>query len=905
MELNSRLQDASWIFQRLAALLLCALPLVGNAAQDPSIPISTEPVGRSGSGRVVTPVNQIVTPAGTQVELSGLRPQSLALSPDGKILVTAGKTPELVVLAPGTGRLLQRVPLPPEPGKEPAPPPVSDHILKPDDKGQLSFTGLIFSPDGTKIYLANVEGSIKVFAVNKAGLVTGLGSLPLPAAQTVDRQTEIPAGLALSRDGKRLYVVLNLSNRLGELDAETGKLLRQWDVGVAPYDVRLVGKKAYVSNWGGRRPGPGNLTGPAGHGLRVRVDPVRHIANEGSVSVINLGEDASEIQNPGFDIMVGLHASAVALSPDGRQLVVANSSSDTLSVIDTSTDRVVETIWTRQSPDDLFGATPNALTFDASGKKLFVCNGTQNAVAVVDFSPGRSKLRGLVPVGWFPGAIVHDARRKMIYVANIKGLGAGDRSTEKVPKFNSHQSLGSLSLLAEPTAAQLPEFTKRALANLRYPLLAQAKLPPRPDQPPRPVPERVGEPSVFKHVVYIIKENRTYDQVLGDVPAGNGASSLCIFGEQITPNQHKIVNEFILLDNTYCSGVISADGHQWATTAITTDYLEKSFSSFPRSYPDGMDDTDCDALAYSPAGFIWDNAIAHRKSLRDYGEFAITRKSWKDNSRIGEPAFLDHYREFVNGTDTIRLYSEPAVESLRPYLNTNTVGWDLAVPDVFRAAQFKKELKEFEERDDLPSLIIVCLPNDHTSGTKAGTPTPASQVADNDLSFGQIVEALSHSRFWKDTCLFAIEDDPQDGWDHVSAYRTTAYVVSSYTKRHKIVSTQYNQTSLLRTIELILGLPPMNQMDAVATPMFDCFVDVPDFTPFVALTNNIPLDQMNPEPKKISDPLLRKDASASGRLPLAKADQCPEDLLNRILWRAMKGSRAPYPVWADNKEEDD
>src|SRR5439155_14194128 len=291
-----------------------------------------------------------------------------------------------------------------------------------------------------------------------------------------------------------------------------------------------------------------------------------------------------------------------------------------------------------------------------------------------------------------------------------------------------------------PAAAQLREFTRRALANLRYPLLAQAKLPPRRDQPPRPVPQRVGEPSVFKHVVYLIKENRTYDQVLGDLRRGNGAPSLCVFGEHITPNQHKMVNEFVLLDNTYCSGNISADGHQWATTAITTDYLEKSFAGFPRSYPDGMEDSDSDALAYSPAGFIWDNAIALGKSLRDYGEFAITRKSWKDPSRKGEPEFLDHYHEFLNGTDTIRLFSEPAIESLRPYLNTNTVGWDLAVPDVFRAAQFRKELKQFEQSGNFPNLIIVCLPGDHTSGMKAGTPTPAAQVADNDLAFGQIVE---------------------------------------------------------------------------------------------------------------------------------------------------------------------
>ena len=883
--------------------------LAGDELPDSAL---SEPVGRNGAGQVVTPVNQVVLPAGQTVELPGLRPQALALSPDGRILVAAGKTHEIIVADPQTGQILQHVPLPAEAGQQAAPASVSTHILKPDDEGQVSFTGLAFSPDGSRLYLANVNGSIKVFGVGHDRQVAGLFSIPTPPADAPRRKADIPSGLALSRDGKRLYVVLNLSNRLAELDAATGAVLRLWNTGVAPYDVVLGGGKAWVSNWGGRRPDSESVTGPAGRGTAVRVDPVRHIASEGSVSVIEVGNPAAETrqssqtQEAKREVLTGLHASAMAMSPNGRYLVVANAGSDTLSVIDTRTEQVVETIWTRQNPADLLGASPNALAFAPSGRTLYVCNGTQNAVAVIAFSPGNSKLKGLVPVGWFPGAIVYDGPRKSFYVANIKGIGPGRRrKSNGRPEFNSHQYYGSLSLVREPGARDLASLNRRALANMRYPRLAQASLPPRPAQPRRPVPERVGEPGLFKHVVYIIKENRTYDQVLGDIKEGNGDAALCVFGEDITPNQHKLAREFVLLDNTYCSGICSADGHQWAASAFATDYMEKSFAGFPRSYPDGMEDDDVDALAYSPAGFIWDNAIARGKSLRDYGEFAITRKSWKDKSRKGDPMFLDHYREFVDGTETINLRSEPAIESLRPCLATNTVGWDLAVPDVFRAAQFIKELKEFERTGDFPSLAIICLPNDHTSGTSAGSPTPAAQVADNDLAFGQIVEALSHSRFWKETCVLAIEDDPQDGWDHVSGYRTTAYVVSPYAKRRQVISTQYNQTSLLRTIELILGLPPMNQMDATATPMSDCFTDTPDLTPFVAVPNNVPLDQMNPEPKKISDPLLRKEACASARLPLQKPDQCPEDLLNRILWHSMKGSQAPYPAWAVQETDND
>ncbi len=869
-------------------VLFCPAPVHANqvSPQDET----AEPVGRFDD-KVVTPVNQIVTPAGIQVDLPELRPQALALSPNGMLLVTSGKTSDLLVIDPQSGRILQKVMFPLE--ERSAKGPTSTHILKPDEAGQLSFTGLIFSPDGKRIYLSNVEGSINVFEVAPTGLVAKLHSFLLPPAAAPHRKIEIPAGLCMSKDGKRLYVALNLSNRVGEMDPETGKVLRTWDVGVEPYDVVLARNKLYVSNWGGRRPDASSVTGPAGKGTLVRVDPTRFIASEGSVSVIDL--TAGTVLN---ELLTGLHASGLAVSPNGRYVVVANAGSDTLSVIDTKSDQIIEKIWTRQNPGDLFGAAPNALAFDASGKKLFVCNGTQNAVAEITFSPGESKLAGLIPVGWYPGAIVTDTKRKSFCVANIKGIGGGEKRSNKGARYNSHQWHGSVSIVPEPDSKRLAQFTIKALANMRYPLLAKASLPARLNQPACPVPERVGEPSFFKHVVYIIKENRTYDQVLGDISAGKSDPSLCIFGEKFTPNQHKLVREFVLLDNTYCSGSISSDGHEWATTAIATDYMEKSFAGFPRSYPDGMEDADIDALAYSPAGFIWDNAIAHGKSLRDYGEFAMTRSWWKDKSRKGEPGFLDYYHEFLNGTDTITLFSVPAVESLGPYLNTNTVGWEMSVPDVFRASQFIKELRQYERDGNFPNLVIICLPNDHTSGTKAGAPTPAAHIADNDLAFGRIVEALSHSRFWKETCLLAIEDDPQDGWDHVSGYRTTAYVASPYTKRGKVVSTQYNQTSLLRTIELILGLPPMNQMDATAMPMFDCFQDTPDLTPFVALTNNIPLDQMNPEPKKVADPLLRKYAFASARLPLRAVDQCPEDLLNRILWHAMKGSQAPYPAWA-------
>src|SRR5436190_2321578 len=388
-------------FTLLFALLGCG-QLFAQRAPDFA---TQEPVGRLGTNLYYTPANQILTPAGLQIALPGMRPQALALSPDGRLLVTAGKTHELVVLSPASGNILQRVPLPPEPDTNTASALPTQRVLDPDLEGQLSFTGLVFSPNGSRIYLANVDGSIKVFGVEASGRIKGLFTIPLPPVNRRLRKAEIPAGIAVSRDGKRLYVAFNFSNRLAELDASNGRVLRLWEVGVAPYDVLRAGEKIYVSNWGGRRPETGSpsTTGPSGRGTLVRVDPVRHIANEGSVSVIAL--HGSKSGGPSEkEILTGLHASAMVLSPNERWLSVANAGSDTITVIDTRTDKIVETICARQSPADLFGAQPNALAFDKSGKKLFACNGSQNAIAIFDFHPGQSKLLGLVPVGWFPGA---------------------------------------------------------------------------------------------------------------------------------------------------------------------------------------------------------------------------------------------------------------------------------------------------------------------------------------------------------------------------------------------------------------------------------------------------------------------------------------------------------------------
>jgi DNA-binding beta-propeller fold protein YncE len=894
---------------------------VSESASKSIVSAEESRIGQVAPNRYITSTGQVLTPAGLQVELPGMRPQILALSPDGTLLAVAGGNNSLVLLNPATDKVIQKIHLslieikikpPATISKTNSAGEVTSEIktnsgpttVTVTNTAEISLTGLVFSPAGDRVYLSNAGGNIWAFPVTESHLLGPPTILSVPHANAPKQGREIPCGLAVSSDGTRLYVTGNLGNRLYELEAATGKLLRTWKTGVAPFDVVLVGNKVYVSNLGGTRPEKGDLTAPAGKGKTVRVDPSSYIANEGSVVIVDLtgDKDVSEI-------LVGLHPSALAVSPSRRYVVVANSGSDTLNVLDTRTDQIVEKIWARQNPGDLFGAQPDALAFDPFGKRLYVCNGTQNAIAVVQFEPedNASKVVGLIPTGWFPAGIQFDARRKRLCVANTKGAVSWKsfKPGEKT-KLSVNDYSGNISMIPLPSRNQLATLTKMSLENMLYPRLAEARLPARPNQPSRPVPERAGEPSVFKHVIYVIKENRTYDQVLGDMPEGNGDTNLCAFGELYTPNQHKLAREFVLLDNMYCSGMKSADGHQWTDSAMANEYVERQISSgSPRSYPNGKEQDGLDALAWASSGFIWDNALAHGKTFRNYGEWMISQVGWTDRKRKDRIHWSDFWQELQEGSSALQLRSRAGIESLRPYSPTNTVGWDLRVPDLMRAAQFIRELGQFETNGGFPELVLLFLPNDHTAGTEKQYPKPGSLVADNDLAFGQIVEALTHSRFWPETCLLAIEDDPQAGWDHVSGYRTTCYVVSPYTKRRRTIHTQYNQLSLVRTIEFILNLPPMNQMDATASPMRECFNDEPDLTPFCSVPNRVRLDDLNPDPKKVADRVLREDAIASDRLPLDEPDLCPEDLLNRILWRAMKGADVPYPEWAVKRVEDD
>jgi hypothetical protein len=473
----------------------------------------------------------------------------------------------------------------------------------------------------------------------------------------------------------------------------------------------------------------------------------------------------------------------------------------------------------------------------------------------------------------------------------VKGIGSRNQRTDRAG-YNSHDHLGSVSIIPRPSRQDLKEMTDIVHENNFAIRMADKKQHTSASPVKVALPQLPNESSYFKHVVYIIKENRTYDQVFGDLPQGNGDTSLVHFGRDVTPNHHALAETFVLMDNFYCSGILSADGHQWTDEAYVTDYIEKFFGDFTRSYPYDGDD----ALAYASSGFIWDNVLNHGLTFRDYGEFVDAIIEPKDAT------FTDIYHDFLNGTKKIKIRAEANLEQLKPYICPTFIGFPEKVPDVYRAAEFIKELQEFEKNDNFPNFIIMLLPNDHTSGTRPGLPTPRAAVADNDLALGRIVEAISQSKFWKETCIFVTEDDPQAGLDHVDGHRTVGLVISPYTKRGEVISTYYSQINMVRTMENILGIPPMNQFDLAAQAMFDCFSKTPDFTPYKALPNRIPLDELNPPLESLKG-AQRYWAQKSLEQDLEDLDRIDEDVFNRIIWHAVKGYNRPYPTLADIESE--
>ena len=837
-------------------------------------------VGVQPDGRIVVPTNQILRPAGRQVTFPG-RPVDLVLIDGGKTLV-AKSMRDLVFIDVATGAVKQTLTLP---------------AAAKGLSGAFSAVGL--AAPGRGVLATDSQGAVRSARRQADGSFYFEGALTLmpPAVGGA----AYPTGIAL-HDGLHFWVCASRGNELQRLTL-SGVEARV-PVGVAPFMPLVVGDKVYVSNWGGDPPAtddPQHKTS----GTAVKTDPRTGVANHGTVSVVaKVGNDWKQTKT----IPVGGHPCGLAASRGGKFVYVANANSDTVSVIDTATDAVVETIDCKPEAKLPFGSGSNAVAVSPDGRTLYVANGTGNCVAVVRLgktaaeaadAAGTSAVVGMIPTGWYPGAVRLSADGKQLFVANVKGHGSlqprkaepkkkgkGDGDDPAAPGKkgrNSHDHLGSVSIIDVPDAAGLKAHTETVNANnrLAYSLAGLEK--PRADAKPVPLPERHGEPSVFEHVIYVIKENRTYDQVFGDLKPGNGDPNLCIFGEEVTPNHHQLARDFVLLDNFYCSGVLSADGHSWTNAAYVTDYLEKQFGQFTRSYPyEGSD-----PLAFPTTGFLWDNALARKKSFRNYGEFV--RSSYEPRGA----KWADLYADYANGTAKVKVTATPNVKSLEPYSHPHFPGFPLTTPDVYRAKLFIDELKEFEKKGTFPNLVYLFLPADHTNGTRPGSPTPRAMVADNDLALGMVVEAVSKSKFWPKTCILVTEDDPQNGFDHVDGHRTVGLAVSPYSRKKAIDSTCYNQTGMVKTIELILGLPPMTQLDLSATPMRGCFTNRPDLTPYTAVKNRIALDEMNKPVGELTGK-AREFARQSLELDFDEEDRADEDALNRILWFSVRGD-VPYP----------
>ncbi len=812
-------------------------------------------VGPQPDGSILVPTNQLLRPAGFQIHFQG-RPVDLALSPNGKLLGVLNKN-SLEIIRVKDRTILQRLEI---------------------QKG-ASFNGVTFSEDSKRIYASQARENIFIAEINKDNIFNWSDKITFPNPKVGGYP--VPGGLILNEKEDKLFVTLNRSNTLAVVELST-KVIKEIPVGVAPYEVATYSsKKAYVSNWGGRKPRSEEVTYKTSK-TDILIDPKTGIANSGTVSVIDL-EKGKEIKN----IEVGLHPGAMVFSPTKNRLYVACANSDIISVIDTKEDKVIEEISISLDSSLPFGNAPNALEISNDGEFLYVANGTENSICVIDLKD-QNKIVGLIPTGWYPGAIIFDRMEQYLIVANTKGIGSRNMKTEQYG-FNTHNHMGSLSILPTPDRDQLVAMTKIVKENNSFErMLAEVNNKSEEDNKVA-VPQFPKQTSHFKHVVYIIKENRTYDQVFGDLPQGNGDSSLVHFGREVTPNHHALAEEFVLMDNYYCSGILSADGHQWTDEAYVTDYLEKFFGDFPRSYPyDGGD-----PLAYSPTGFIWDNVMDHGLTFRNYGEFV---------DAIIEPrrsSFTTIYNDFINGTGKIKIRAKNNLPQMEPFTCPTYVGFPETVSDQYRAAEFIKELREFEKNDNFPNFIIMLLPNDHTSGTEPGKPTPKASVADNDLALGKIVEAISHSKFWEETCILVTEDDPQAGLDHVDGHRTVGLVISPYTKRNKVVSTNYSQINMFRTIENILGIPPLNKFDLTAEAMVDCFTEEPNLKPYKAIPNNIPLDELNPSLAELEGDALHW-AKLSLEQDLDDYDRIDEDTFNRIIWHSVKGYDVPYPTLLKN-----
>jgi YVTN family beta-propeller protein len=703
-------------------------------------------------------------------------------------------------------------------------------------------------------------------------------------------------------NGKRLAVLpLPANDGLAVLDAETGALIRTIPLGVEPLAavISADSRVAYVSVLGGPKPTGSDRSvmqccDPRAEAVRVDA---RGIALPGSVSRVDLTTGTVT-----KEITVGRHPTSLVWDERGGRLYVAAGNSDSIAIVDTRTNAVVSQLAVAPFREHKIGLAPTALALSPDRTTLYIALGGANTVAKYGIRGERPRLEGLIPTAWYPSSIDVSPDGRYLAVGSLYGLGAGEGTLHGQRSRYVFATRGSVHVIPIPTAAELTAYTTAVSQNNRLVLAsapANEREVPRASATARAIPERPGEPSLINHVVFIVKENRTFDQVLGDLDRGSHDSSLVTYGRDVTPNTHALAQRFVTLDHFFASGGNSADGHQWLTQANETEYPMWPLY-YGRSYPS----EDEDALAYSSGGFLWEAARAKNKTVAVFGEYAPELQHSSDTVRHRMlTEYFEHPTDFAVHRQMLeRKYKTTSrIPSLDRELVREYPGWTQEVPDVVKAGDILAHLSDWEAKRDMPNLVMVILPNDHTEGTSPGWCTPKACVADNDFALGKIVDGLSHSSFWKDMAILVVEDDAQDGVDHVDGHRTVALAISPFVRRGSVDSTFYSQPSMVRTIELMLGLPSMSIFDLVATDMHASFTDAsqsPDFTAYTALEPKQSLLDVNPAARTINGRFSsqRRDAArASARMVFDRPDQAPSDKLNRILWHDAKGWDVPYP----------
>ncbi len=919
---NSRKKSRKKCLSPLAGLVAAAGLSLPALAGGQSVPYPTYVTGPQPNGSWVVGDGQILTPAGIQVDLGiRVRAKAIALNPNLKshtaAVLTMGASEAVEVFDTETGVVLQ------------------DYMaLGHDSSG--SYTGIAYSADGKHLLFSQDSSNVTIANVTPEGLLEDNAQVSVPpdtsfincfpnspigdygrsCATFYNPYTSYPGGIALSADGNSAYALLNQNNTLTKINlaASTPTEGAQIRVGNAPHSIVInkAGTTAYVSNEGGREATEADFQVYSA-GTEIVADPVVGAAITGTVSVVDLPS-----MTVTANISTGLHPTGMAFY--GKYLLVANAYSDTISVIDTNTNTVAWTISVGlpigvPGQGSAYGAGPNSIAVDPAKHTAYVAFYNANCVGVVNLVKGTANpVVGMIPVGYAPASVVLDKANNTLIVANDKGIGTrySFECDHGVCGYNTHQDNGTVSIVPVPSTATLATMTDQVFENNHWDLAQniQSASGGSPKTKPVALPKKIGDPSLIKHVFLIIRENRTYDQILGDVAAGNGDASLAVFGGKDTPNAHKLVKRFPLFDNFYDPSRQSADGHQWITEAMAPYADDIQSPDWNRSYPGGNAG---DALAYQNKGFLFSEAAAAGQTVKIYGEYVENDTFLQPNGSTSEPSWSDFYadaQKFEAGQESTLYYqntvqAESSVPAVYQHLIKNFPQFDLGIPDQFRVDLWVQDFKSDVKAGTVPSLSILWIMDDHTGGP----PTPDAEQADNDLAVGRIIDYISHSRVWSSSAIFIEEDDAQNGVDHVDGHRSPGFVVSPYAVQNGPTDhTYYTQVNMTRTIEQILGLPPMNQFDLVATPMRTAFLkgtpSAANFKPWTHVPNQVPLNDgvvASAAPttggaavKVLRKAWLQKKAEIfAGKL--TRPDSEDPDTVNHLNWYLSTGFTRPYP----------